>query len=124
MSIFDNTFIEPGWNCISATKNITAGQGCKYVNLNLVYELGDRQAEVGAAYAINYGGKVSCQVPVKMLVKLFDTSGDPCEDPTIIFKRSLKAFRPDEITEVVIKDINMANMMFEKADKEVQRVYL
>lgn len=124
MSIFDNTFVEPGWVCVQAQKNITRCDEYKYVNLNLMYELGHRQVEVGASYAINVGGKVSRENPVKMIVKMFDISGDVTEDPEVIFKRSLRAFRPDEMTEEMIKDINAANLMFDQADKEVQRVYL
>lgn len=124
MSIFDNTFVEPGWVCVQAQKNITRCDEYKYVNLNLMYELDHRQVEVGATYAINVGGKVSREVPVKMIIKMFDVSGDVSEDPKIIFKRSLRAFRPDEMTEEMVKDINAANLMFDQADKEVQRVYL
>lgn len=124
MSIFDNTFVEPGWVCVQAQKNITRCGEYNYVNLNLMYELGHRQVEVGATYAINVGGKVSRESPVKMLVKMFDLSGDLTEDPVVIFKRSLKAFRPDEMTEEMVKDINVANQMFDLADKDVQRVYL
>lgn len=124
MSIFDNTFVEPGWVCVHAQKNITRCAEYKYVNLNLMYELGQRQVEVGASYAINVGGKVSRENPVKMIVKMFDISGDVTEDPEVIFKRSLRAFRPDEMTEEMVKDINAANLMFDQADKEVQRVYL
>lgn len=124
MSIFDNTFVEPGWVCVQAQKNITRCDEYKYVNLNLMYELGQRQVEVGASYAINVGGKVSRENPVKMIVKMYDISGDVTEDPEVIFKRSLRAFRPDEMTEEMVKDINAANLMFDQADKEVQRVYL
>lgn len=124
MSIFDNTFVEPGWVCVQAQKNITRCDEYKYVNLNLMYELDHRQVEVGATYAINVGGKVSREVPVKMVIKMFDVSGDVSEEPKVIFKRSLRAFRPDEMTEEMVKDINAANLMFDQADKEVQRVYL
>lgn len=124
MSIFDNTFVEPGWVCVQAQKNITRCDEYKYVNLNLMYELGQRQVEIGASYAINVGGKVSRENPVKMIVKMYDISGDVTEDPEVIFKRSLRAFRPDEMTEEMVKDINAANLMFDQADKEVQRVYL
>ncbi|QPI18086.1 hypothetical protein POP15_038 [Pectobacterium phage POP15] len=124
MSIFDNTFVEPGWVCVQAQKNITRCEEYKYVNLNLMYELGQRQVEVGASYAINVGGKVSRENPVKMIVKMYDLSGDVTEDPKVLFKRSLRAFRPDEMTEEMVKDINAANLMFDQADKEVQRVYL
>lgn len=124
MSIFDNTFVEPGWVCVQAQKNITRCDEYKYVNLNLMYELDCRQVEVGATYAINVGGQISREVPVKMVVKMFDLSGDVTEDPKVLFKRSLRAFRPDQMTEEMIKDINAANLMFDQADKEVQRVYL
>lgn len=124
MSIFDNTFVESGWTCVQAQKNITRCDEYNYVNMNLVYELGDRQVEVGATYAINVGGKVSREVPVKMLIKMYDISGDQSEDPEVVFKRSLRAYRPDEITEETVKDINTANHMFDLADKDVQRVYL
>lgn len=124
MSIFDNTFVEPGWVCVQAQKNITRCEEYKYVNLNLMYELGQRQVEVGASYAINVGGKVSRENPVKMVVKMYDLSGNVTEDPKVLFKRSLRAFRPDEMTEEMVKDINAANLMFDQADKEVQRVYL
>lgn len=124
MSIFDNTFVEPGWVCVQAQKNITRCDEYKYVNLNLMYELDHRQVEVGATYAINVGGQISREVPVKMLIKMLDVSGDVTEDPKVLFKRSLRAFRPDQMTEEMIKDINAANLMFDQADKEVQRVYL
>lgn len=124
MSIFDNTFVEPGWVCVQAQKNITRCDEYSYVNLNLMYELEHRQVEVGATYAINVGGKISREVPVKMIIKMFDVSGDVSEDPKVIFKRSLRAFRPEEMTEEMIKDINAANLMFDQADKDVQRVYL
>ncbi|MGL5281401.1 MAG: DUF7325 family protein [Plesiomonas shigelloides] len=124
MSIFDNTFVEPGWVCVQAQKNITRCDEYKYVNLNLMYELDHRQVEVGATYAINVGGQISREVPVKMIIKMFDVSGDVTEDPKVLFKRSLRAFRPDQMTEGMIKDINAANLMFDQADKEVQRVYL
>lgn len=124
MSIFDNTFVEPGWVCVQAQKNITRCGEYKYVNLNLMYELGQRQVEVGASYAMNVGGKVSRENPVKMIVKMYDLSGDVTEDPKVLFKRSLRAFRPDEMTEEMVRDINAANLMFDQADKEVQRVYL
>ncbi|UTC25227.1 hypothetical protein P7_037 [Pectobacterium phage vB_PcaM_P7_Pc] len=124
MSIFDNTFVEPGWVCVQAQKNITRCDEYKYVNLNLMYELDRRQVEVGATYAINVGGKISREVPVKMIIKMFDVSGDVTEDPKVLFKRSLRALRPDQMTEEMIKDINAANLMFDQADKEVQRVYL
>lgn len=124
MSIFDNTFVEPGWECVQAQKNITRCEEYKYINLNLIYELGHRQVEVGASYAINVGGKVSRESPVKMLVKMYDTSGDASEEPEVLFKRSLRAYRPEQMTEEMIKDINAANLMFDKADREVQRVYL
>ncbi|MGX4995852.1 DUF7325 family protein [Enterobacter hormaechei] len=124
MSIFDNTFVEPGWVCVQAQKNITRCDEYKYVNLNLMYELDHRQVEVGATYAINVGGQISREVPVKMIIKMFDLSGDVAEDPKVLFKRSLRAFRPDQMTEEMIKDINAANLMFDQADKEVQRVYL
>lgn len=124
MSIFDNTFVEPGWVCVQAQKNITRCDEYKYVNLNLMYELDHRQVEVGATYAINVGGQISREVPVKMIIKMYDISGDVTEDPEVIFKRSLRAFRPDEMTEEMVKDINAANLMFDQADKEVQRVYL
>lgn len=51
-------------------------------------------------------------------------AGDATEDPKVLFKRSLRALRPDQMTEEMIKDINAANLMFDQADKEVQRVYL
>lgn len=124
MSIFDNTFVEPGWVCVQAQKNITRCDEYKYVNLNLMYELDHRQVEVGATYAINVGGQISREVPVKMVIKMFDVSGDVTEDPKVLFKRSLRALRPDQMTEEMIKDINAANLMFDQADKEVQRVYL
>lgn len=124
MSIFDNTFVEPGWVCVQAHKNITRTDEYKYVNLNLTYELGQRQVEVGASYAINVGGKVSRESTVKMLIKMYDISGDVAEDPEVIFKRSLRAYRPEDMTEEMVKDINTANLMFDQADKEVQRVYL
>lgn len=124
MSIFDNTFVEPGWVCVQAQKNITRCDEYKYVNLNLMYELDHRQVEVGATYAINVGGQISREVPVKMIIKMFDVSGDVTEDPKVLFKRSLRAFRPDQMTGEMIKDINAANLMFDQADKEVQRVYL
>lgn len=124
MSIFDNTFVEPGWVCVQAQKNITRCDEYKYVNLNLMYELDHRQVEVGASYAINVGGQVSREVPVKMLIKMYSLSGDVTEEPEVLFKRSLRAYRPDQMTEEMIKDINVANLMFDKADKEVQRVYL
>lgn len=124
MSIFDNTFVEPGWVCVQAQKNIIRCDEYKYVNLNLIYELDHRQVEVGATYAINVGGQISREVPVKMAIKMFDVSGDVTEDPKVLFKRSLRAFRPDQMTEEMIKDINAANLMFDQADKEVQRVYL
>lgn len=124
MSIFDNTFVEPGWVCVQAQKNITRCGEYNYVNMNLMYELGHRQVEVGASYAINVGGKVSRENPVKMIVKMYDLSGDVAEDPKVLFKRSLRAFRPDEMTEEMVRDINAANLMFDQADKEVQRVYL
>lgn len=124
MSIFDNTFVEPGWVCVQAHKNITRTDEYKYVNLNLTYELGQRQVEVGASYAINVGGKVSRESTVKMLIKMYDISGDVTEDPEVIFKRSLRAYRPEDMTEEMVKDINTANLMFDQADKEVQRVYL
>lgn len=124
MSIFDNTFVELGWVCVQAQKNIIRYDEYKYVNLNLMYELDHRQVEVGATYAINVGGQISREVPVKMIIKMFDVSGDVTEDPKVLFKRSLRAFRPDQVTEEMIKDINAANLMFDQADKEVQRVYL
>lgn len=124
MSIFDNTFVEPGWECVQATKNITRSDEYKYVNLNLMYELDHRQVEVGATYAINVGGQISREVPVKMIIKMFDLSGDPSGDPVVLFKRSLRAFRPDEMTEEMLKDIKMADLMFDEANKDVQRVYL
>lgn len=124
MSIFDNTFVEPGWVCVQAQKNITRCDEYKYVNLNLMYELDQRQVEVGATYAINIGGQISLEVPVKMIIKMFDMSGDVTEDPKVLFKRSLRAFRPDEMTQEMVKDINAANAMFDQADKEVQRIYL
>lgn len=124
MSIFDNTFVEPGWVCVQAQKNITRFDEYKYVNLNLMYELGQRQVEVAATYAINIGGQISRECPVKMIIKMFDLSGNASEDPKVLFKRSLRAFRPDQMTEEMVKDINAANLMFDQADKEVQRVYL
>lgn len=124
MSIFDNTFVEPCWVCVQAQKNITRCDEYKYVNLDLMYELDHRQVEVGATYAINVGGQISREVPVKMIIKMFDVSGDATEDPKVLFKRSLRALRPDQMTEEMIKDINAANLMFDQADKEVQRVYL
>ena len=124
MSIFDNTFVEAGWECVQATKNITRCDEYKYVNLNLMYELGHRQVEVGATYAINVGGQISREVPVKMLVKMYDISGDPSEEAKVIFKRSLRAFRPDEMTEEMVKDLKVADLMFDQANKDVQRVYL
>lgn len=124
MSIFDNTFVECGWECVMATKNITRCNDYKYINIYLIYELDQRQVEVGATYAINAGGKISREVPVKMTVKMSDTSGDECEEAKVIFKRSLRAFRQSEMTEEMIKDIKIADVMFEKANKDVQRVYL
>lgn len=124
MSIFDNTFVEPGWECIQAQKNITREGEYKYINLNLMYQLGDRQAEVGAVYALNLGGKVSREVPAKMLIKMYDLSGDKTEDPVILFKRSLRAWKPEDITEEMVKDLHTANAMFDKADAEVQRIYV
>lgn len=124
MSIFDNTFVEAGWECIQATKNITRGEEYKYVNLNLMYERDHRQVEVGATYAINVGGQISREVPVKMLVKMYDMSGDPNEEAEVIFKRSLRAFRSEEMTEEMIEDLRFADMMFDQANSEVQRVYL
>lgn len=124
MSIFDNTFVESGWECVQATKNITRCGEYKYVNLNLMYELGQRQVEVGATYAINVGGQISREIPVKMLIKMYDLSGDPNGDPVVLFKRSLRAFRPEEMTEEMLKDIKMADLMFDDANKDVQRVYL
>lgn len=124
MSIFDNTFVEPGWECVQAQKNITREGEYKYINLNLMYELGDRQAEVAAVYALNLGGKVSREVPVKMLIKMYDLSGDKTEDPVVLFKRSLRAWKPEEITEEMVKDLLMANAMFDKADAEVQRIFV
>lgn len=124
MSIFDNTFVEPGWECVQAQKNITREGEYKYINLNLMYQLGDRQAEVAAVYALNLGGKVSREVPVKMLIKMYDLSGDKTEDPVVLFKRSLRAWKPEEITEEMVKDLLMANAMFDKADAEVQRIFV
>lgn len=124
MSIFDNTFVESGWECVQATKNITHCDEYKYINLNLLYELGKRQVEVGATYAINIGGKISRETPVKMIVKMYDISGDQSEDAKVIFKRSLRAFRPDEMTEEMVKDLKIAEAMFGQANKDVQRVYL
>lgn len=124
MSIFDNTFVESGWECVQATKNITRCDEYKYINLNLLYELGKRQVEVGATYAINIGGKISRETPVKMIVKMYDISGDQSEDAKVIFKRSLRAFRPDEMTEEMVKDLKIAEAMFGQANKDVQRVYL
>lgn len=124
MSIFDNTFVEPGWECIQAQKNITREGEYKYINLNLMYQLGDRQAEVGAVYALNLGGQVSREVPAKMLIKMYDLSGDKTEDPVVLFKRSLRAWRPEDITEEMVKDLLMANAMFDKADAEVQRIFV
>lgn len=124
MSIFDNTFVEPGWECVQAQKNITREGEYKYINLNLMYELGDRQAEVAAVYALNFGGKVSREVPVKMLIKMYDLSGDKTEDPVVLFKRSLRAWKPEEITEEMVKDLMTANAMFDKADAEVQRIFV
>lgn len=124
MSIFDNTFVESGWECVQATKNITRCDEYKYINLNLLYELGKRQVEVGATYAINIGGKISRETPVKMIVKMYDISGDQSEDAKVIFKRSLRALRPDEMTEEMVKDLKIAEAMFGQANKDVQRVYL
>lgn len=124
MSIFDNTFVEPGWECVQAQKNIIRYGEYKYINLNLMYELGDRQAEVAAVYALNLGGKVSREVPVKMLIKMYDLSGDKTEDPVVLFKRSLRAWKPEEITEEMVKDLMTANAMFDKADAEVQRIFV
>lgn len=124
MSIFDNTFVEGGWECVMATKNITRCNDYKYINIYLIYELDQRQVEVGTTYAINVGGKISREVPVKMTVKMSDTSGEECEEAKVIFKRSLRAFRQSEMTEEMIKDIKIADVMFEKANKDVQRVYL
>lgn len=123
MSIFDNTFVEAGWECVQATKNITRTDEYKYVNLNLMYELGTRQVEVGATYAINVGGQISREVPVKMLIKMYELSGSG-EEPEVIFRRSLRAFRPDEMTEEMIKDIKIADMMFDDANKDIKRVFL
>jgi len=124
MSIFDNTFVECGWECVMATKNITRCNDYKYINIFLIYELGSRQVEVGTTYAINAGGKISREVPVKMAVKMYDTSGEESEEPEVIFKRSLRAFKQSDMTEEMIKDIKIADTMFEKASKDVQRVYL
>lgn len=124
MSIFDNTFVEPGWECVQAQKNITREGEYKYINLNLMYELGGRQAEVAAVYALNLGGEVSREVPVKMLIKMYDLSGDKTEDPVVLFKRSLRAWKPEEITEEMVKDLMTANAMFDKADAEVQRIFV
>ncbi|MFP8823459.1 DUF7325 family protein, partial [Enterobacter cloacae] len=85
-----------GWVCVQAQKNITRCDEYKYVNLNLMYELDHRQVEVGATYAINVGGQISREVPVKMIIKMFDLSGDVTEDPKVLFKRSLRAFLPDQ----------------------------
>lgn len=123
MSIFDDTFVEAGWDCVYATKNITRCEEYKYVNLNLVYELGTQQVEVAAAYAINIGGQVSREVPVKMLLKMFELSGS-AEEAEVILKRSLRAFRPEEMTEEMVKDIKTVSLMFDQANKDVQRVYL
>lgn len=124
MSIFDDTFIEPNWTCVCATKNITDSREYKHVIINLIYELGKEQAEVQASYAVNVGGKVSKEMPIKMVIRKYDLSGSQDENENIIFKRALKAFRPEEMTEEMVKDINTINHMFDMADKEVRRVYL
>lgn len=124
MSIFDDTFTEQNWKCVMAVKNITDTGEYKHMIINLIYELNNEQAEVQASYAVNVGGKVSKEMPVKMVIKKYDLSGPRDEDAKVIFKRALKAFRPEEMTEEMVKDINTINQMFDLADKEVRRVYL
>lgn len=122
MSIFDNTFVEPGWNCVWATKNISNDGEYKHVIVNLIYELDNQQAEVQASYAVNAGGKISIEQPTKMVIKKYNTSESA--DPEVTFRRSLRAYRPDEVTPEMIKDLNTVNEMFDLADNEVRRVYL
>ena len=124
MSIFDNTFVESGWTCVYATKNISVESEYKRVLVNLIYELDNRQAEVSAAYSVNVGGKISIENHAKMLIKVYDLSGDKSKDPEVLFKRSLKAFRPEEVTEEMIKDLNTLNEMFDMASKDIKRVYM
>lgn len=125
MSIFDNTFLEAGWDCISATKNINDCGEYKDMVVKLTYQHEEHHAEVAATYSVNVGGKISKQKSVKMFVKLYDLSQGKDDDAlVIIFCRSLRAFREEEMTEEMVKDINIINAMFDKASDEVRRVYL
>lgn len=124
MSIFDNVFSEKGWKCVVATKNITKTSEYSHINVYLVYELDDRQVDVTCVYSVNVGGKISKEEPVKMLVKMFRLGETDDDEPEELMRRRLSAYRPEEMTDQMIKDINATNIMFDQADKSVSRVYL
>lgn len=127
MSIFDGMFKEDGWVCTWATKNIlkAKGWGYNHVNVNLIYERDGETVEVGASYSVNIGGKISVEQPIKMFVKTITSVLEDGEMvPKFLDKRSLRAFREDEMTEVMITDLNAVNKMFDIADAVVKRVYL
>lgn len=121
MSIFDNTFTEPGWNCTVAEKIVTRDQHHNYVNMGLVYEREDRIAEIKAVYAVNPGGKISKVIPVRVMIRVYIKNDIEEEE---VFKRKLSATREEDMTEEMIKDIHTANKMFDLAEEDVRRVYL
>lgn len=121
MSIFDNTFTEPGWNCIVAEKTVTRDQHHNYVNMNLVYEREGRIAEIKAVYAVNPGGKISKVIPVRIMIRVYIKNDI---EEVEVFKRKLSAIREEDMTEEMIKDIHTANKMFDLAEEDIRRVYL
>jgi len=128
MSIFDSMYETHGHLlntklCTYAAKNISKTDEYKFVNMNILLQEGDQSVEIAASFAMNRGNQVSVEIPVKMVVKVLDSSGDS-EDPTVLIKDSFRAFRPEDVTKEMLRDIQAASILFEEADKDVQRVFM
>lgn len=120
MSIFDNTFVEPGWECTYASKNVSRGDSLNNVIVSLIYRRGEQMAEVSASYTTQPSGKICMDLPAAVLIRQYDHVLD--QDPA--FRRKMKAYRPEDVTPTMIADLNAVNHMFDLADSAVRRVYL
>lgn len=123
-SIFDFTDIG-FFTTTTAIKRIVDIEDFKEIRIDIVLNaVSKEQYQLSCVYALNVGGKVSKQKPVKFVVKQVEdwdeSLGMWLKEDTITRKR---CYLESEIDESTLKDIDIFEKLFDTAPIETKRLY-
>lgn len=113
-SIFKNLNLE-GYKCVSCTKNISEYDDGKSVTIAIQYSNGLKTVKVGSSCERDKNYKLNINHPLKALFK------EEAEGWEI--KKTHRVW-PDDISDVIVKDMDMVEYLFEISPSDAKRLYL